>query len=139
MVPVYRDWDTTINEGHVPKMVYTTYLHPGVEKDIILHKKRKTYITCIYGNVKVTTYEEGKMQTSILNFSKAENLLDLLIIEPNIPIKIDNLSDHMSILLNCPTPSWHPDDEDTYKFKSWEEYDKCLDSKIIKQEWYQEA
>lgn len=127
MVPAYRDWDIDINEGHIPKMVYATYLNPGVKKDIILHKKRRTYITCIYGKVNVTTYENGEKKSKILNFLDAENFLDLLIIDPGIPLKIDNMSEGLSILLNCPTPSWHPADEDTYKFKSWKDYIECLD------------
>ena len=39
MVPVYKDWDSEINEGYKPAMVYATYLNPGVEKDIIVHTR----------------------------------------------------------------------------------------------------
>ena len=34
-------------------------------------------------------------------------------IPSNVPIKIYNVSKNTSILINCPNPSWHPDDPDT--------------------------
>jgi hypothetical protein len=126
MVPVYRDWDKETNEGHVPKMVYTTYLNPGVEKDIILHKNRKTYITCIYGKVKVQIFKNNNIIEKELNFDDNENFIDLLIIDPNIPIKYKNISNNVSILLNCPSPSWHPKNEDTYKAKNWKDIKEVL-------------
>ena len=127
MVPIYRDWDKETNEGHIPKMVYATYLKPGVEKDIILHKERSAYISCIYGKVKAYTYENDKVVEHDLDFENSEESLNLLIIEPNIPLKLVNKSDSMSILINCPSPAWHPENQDTFKFKSWEDYLKCQD------------
>lgn len=118
MVPLYKNWEHEINEGHVPEMVYTSYLLPGVKKDIILHKKRKTYIACIFGSVKV----ESKEQIFNLNFENCENEISLLIADPGVPLKFENNSENTSIILNCPSPSWHPDDEDTYKYKNWKEY-----------------
>lgn len=118
MVPVYKDWEKDVNENHVPKMVYASYLLPGTKKDIILHKKRKTYITCIFGSVKV----ESIGVDYILDFENAKNEINLLIAEPSVPLKFENNSENMSIILNCPSPSWHPDDEDTYKYKNWKEY-----------------
>lgn len=126
MVPVYKNWDKITNEGHVPEMVYTSYLNPGVKKDIILHKNRKTYITCIFGKIKVETLENDKITEFLLDFDNKKDFINLLIIKPNIPICYTNMSENISILLNCPSPSWHPENEDTYKAKSWKEIKEIL-------------
>jgi len=118
MLPVYKDWEKDVNENHVPKMVYASYLLPGTKKDIILHKKRKTYIACIFGSVKVESLEKEY----ILDFENCKDEINLLMAEPGVPLKFENNSENMSIILNCPSPSWHPDDEDTYKYKNWKEY-----------------
>lgn len=120
MVPIYRDWDHDINEGHSPKMVYATYLNEGVEKDIILHKRRKTYITCILGEVEVTSISKDEISKEILSFND-EGCINLLLAEPGTPLRFKNLSKGVSILINCPDPSWHPQNTDTYKYKDWKE------------------
>ena len=124
MIPVYRDWDEETNEKYIPKMVYTTILNPNVEKDIILHKNRKAYMTCVSGNVLVEALVENKIKSYSLKFDEEVDFINLLIIENNIPIKIKNLSNLQSIVLNCPTPAWHPEDQDTFKFKTWDDYRK---------------
>ena len=53
-----------------------------------------------------------------------KDFINLIIIENNIPVRIKNLSESESIILNCPSPAWHPENQDTIKFKSWEEYRK---------------
>ena len=122
MIPVYRDWDKETNEGHIPKMVYTTVLNKGVEKDIILHRNRSAYMTCISGHVVVYAMIKNRIVSYNLKFENENDFINLLIIENNIPIKIKNLSNSESIVLNCPSPAWHPDNQDTIKFKTWEEY-----------------
>jgi len=122
MVPAYRDWDVATNEGHVPKMVYVTYLEPGVEKDIILHKNRKTYITCIHGKVSASSFQDGKEISHELNFENAIDEISLLIANPGEPLLFKNKSSGVSMLLNCPSPAWHPDNQDTYKYETWEDY-----------------
>ncbi len=120
MVPIYRDWDTEINEGHVPRMVYATYLNKGVEKDIILHKNRKTYIACILGTVEVSSKSNNKERKVILSFEEEEKI-NLLLADPGTPLKFKNIGNSTAILLNCPDPAWHPEDHDTYRFKDWSE------------------
>ena len=122
MVPVYRSWDKLTNEGHVPEMVYATYLTKGVVKDVILHKERTGYMTCLYGKVRVEFYNGKEVRDIVLDFEGAESEMDLIILEPGTPIKISNISDDISIVLNCPSPSWHPENQDTFKFNSWEGY-----------------
>ena len=124
MVPVYRDWDLDINDGYVPRMIYTTTLNPGVVKDIILHENRKAYMTCISGHVLVEALIDDSIQNYNLKFENEKDFINLIIIENNIPVRIKNLSESESIILNCPSPAWHPENQDTIKFKSWEEYRK---------------
>lgn len=122
MIPIYRDWDSQINEGHVPKMVYSTVLNPGVAKDIIYHERRTSYITCVFGEVVVETLENGVLDSSLMSTFDYE-CVDLLIVGKSVPLRIINSSNTShAVVINCPSPSWHPDDQDTIKFKSWEEF-----------------
>lgn len=119
MIPIYRDWDIDVNHQHQPKMVYATTLLPGVIKDIILHERRSAYMTCIQGSVKIELLVNGLLEEVVLDYENSENEINLLLISPGIPIKIHNMSDNLSIIINCPSPSWHADDPDTMKFKNW--------------------
>ena len=121
MIPIYRDWDHAINDGHIPKMVYATTVDGKIRKDIILHQKRTSYMTCIQGIVKIEFMEDDIINTVLLN-SEQDKEITMVIIEPGVPIQIENLSDDRSIIVNCPSPSWHPDDQDTLKFKNWSEF-----------------
>lgn len=119
MIPIYREWDFDTNKHHQPKMVYATTLNPGINKDIILHERRSGYMTCIQGSVKVEIMNESAIEEVILDYENSENEINLLLIEPNVPIRICNNSSNVSIIINCPDPSWHPDNQDTLKFKNW--------------------
>jgi len=119
MIPIYRDWDHEINLYHQPKMVYATTLKPGVTKDIILHERRSAYMTCIQGSVKIELLVNNCLEEVVLDYENSKNEINLLLISPGIPIKIHNMSDDLSIIINCPDPAWHADDPDTIKFKNW--------------------
>lgn len=121
MIPIYRDWDHSTNEGHKPQMVYATAVDPKIRKDIILHQKRTSYMTCIQGIVKIDLMKDDVISTVLLDAEK-DNEINMVIIEPGIPIQIENLGENRSIIINCPSPAWHPDDQDTLKFKDWREF-----------------
>lgn len=123
MIPIYRNWDHETNEGHEPKMVYATTLQPKVEKDIILHERRAAYMTCIQGVVELEAFVDGSTKLFLLNAKEDTNgHIDLLIVPANVPIKLSNKTNELAIVINCPSPSWHPDDPDTIKFKNWSEF-----------------
>ena len=125
MIPIYRNWDNETNEGHEPKMVYATMIMSKTEKDIILHERRIAYMTCIQGVVELETHIENTIKTTLLSSKEAVNgMIDLVIIPANIPIKLSNHGDETAIIINCPSPSWHPNDPDTIKFKNWSEFKK---------------
>ena len=122
MILIYRDWDLSTNDGHVPKMVYATTLDPSIKKDIILHQRRTSYLTCIQGTIKIEFMEDNVIKEVILDASSSNEYIDLALISPNIPIKLENMCNNISIVINCPSPSWHPDDQDTIKFKNWSDF-----------------
>lgn len=123
MIPIYRNWDSEINEGHEPKMIYATTIGPGIEKDIILHERRVAYMTCIQGDVELEAYVEDTIKTFLLSSKEdSNNTIDLVIIPANVPIKLSNRGQQLAVVINCPSPSWHPDNPDTIKFKNWSEF-----------------
>lgn len=125
MIPIYRNWDNQTNEGHEPKMVYATTIAPRIEKDIILHERRVAYMTCIQGDVEIETHTDDTTKMFLLSSKEdANNMIDLAIIPANVPIKLSNRGEELAIIINCPSPSWHPDDPDTIKFKNWSEFKK---------------
>ena len=125
MFPIYRNWDSSHN-NHIPKMVYATTINNKVEKDIILHKHRTTFLTCIKGEVSMELLVDNEIIEIILNGPDFESP-NILLLEPDIPFKIKNNSNDEAVLINCPSPSWHPEKQDTFKFKSWEEYKNWLE------------
>jgi len=124
MIPIYRDWDVEINEGHQPKMVYASTLLPKKEKEIILHKRRTAYLTCIHGRIILEAKIGNNFELfNLSEMADASNQIDLLIIPENIPIKIKNPGNATATLINCTSPSWHADDPDTIKFRNWKEFE----------------
>ena len=119
LVPVYKDWESW-HSGYEVKMVYHTSIAPGVSKGPILHKKRRGMMSCIYGDVSVTCLVDGKLKTYRLSEGEKKYIL---MIPKNIPNVITNNSDSKeALIMNLPDRSWHPDDEDTEKFSSWENF-----------------
>ena len=66
--------------------------------------------------------EDNEIKEAILDATIYNDSIDLALISPNIPIQLENLTDETAIIINCPSPSWHPDDQDTIKFKSWSDF-----------------
>ena len=120
LFPIYKDWDP-VHDSYSPKMVYATTILPGVAKGPILHRRRKGFITCLSGNIVIECLVDKKIEKySILNNDGTRNIL---IIPENTPNLIRNISNkETAILMNLPSKSWHPEDEDTEKFKSWKDF-----------------
>lgn len=130
LFPIYRNWDAW-HHGHEPKMVYATTILPGVRKDIILHERRTAMITAIQGNVKLRCRLPNShliYEVWLRNEDTEES--NVVKIEPGIPIELINDSKNTAIVINAPNPSWHPDDPDTIKFKTWEEYDAHIEKEL---------
>lgn len=121
LFPVYRDWDEWHN-GYVPKMAYISIMRPETKKGVILHKKRTAYITAISGNI-ILEYANNKTLIQTILSDEIKNDHWIIKIPPNVPIMLYNKSiNSQAIILNLPSPAWHPDDQDTYKFNDWASY-----------------
>lgn len=127
MIPIYHDYNTW-NLGYVPKMCYATTMAPGTSKDVILHQRRTAYLTAITGNV-ILLYADPNVDTVhrvYMNIEDTEEGKDttwVTMVEPNTAISLVNTSNKsIAVIVNLPSPAWHPDDEDTTKFKGWQEY-----------------
>lgn len=119
MYPIFRDWDSII-PGYKPSMVYATSISPGCTKGPILHNKRTGYLTSIGGKTDIEYYEDGKLKRENLNNGTGE--IYVAIIPPGIPIKFINNDTKESLVINLPDIAWHPENQDTEKFKDWGEY-----------------
>ena len=120
MMPIYRDWDDSHN-GHSPKMVYATTMNPSTNKGPILHMERYEFVTAISGVVNVELMIDNKFV--IYSLRDREGNSNILKIPPGIPKIFSNISkDECAVIINAPSKAWHPDNPDTFKFTSWEEY-----------------
>lgn len=125
LFPIYKDWEEW-HGGYEPKMVYVTTLNPGVIKGPILHKKRRGLITAISGTV-ILVARIGTEFESIFLHGQWDETGDLqraswvVEIPANVPFVLHNKANWPAIIINCPDRAWHPDDEDTIKFDSWED------------------
>ena len=124
LIPIYKDWEDW-HEEYIPKMAYITTIAPGIEKGPILHHKRKGLMMAYSGHVVVECKIGDEIISYLLNDGK--NCRKILLIPAGIPNKICNLSSTSNaIILNLPSKAWHPDDEDTQKFSSWEELNEQI-------------
>ena len=119
LTPVYKDWEDW-HAGYEVKMAYHTSIGPGISKGPILHERRKGLMSCVSGEVSVVCLVNGILKTYKLVDGEKKYIL---LIPEGIPNMIINTSqDKEAVILNLPSKAWRPDDEDTVKFKSWEEY-----------------
>ena len=119
LLPLYKDWEEW-NNGYQPKMVYATTINPGVTKGPILHERRRGLITAIQGEVKIEMKIDGKVHYGMLCGPGGRDNVQVEI-PAGIPFTLTNLDDmNPAIIINIPDKAWHPDDEDTIKFDSWE-------------------
>jgi len=122
MFPIYRDWDP-VHEGYVPKMVYATTMNPGTTKGPILHLQRDEFVTAISGQVDVEFLIGGVTKVYTLRNEEGSNILK---ISAGIAKRFINRSNDIAVIVNLPSKSWHPDNEDTFKFKNWKEYETFI-------------
>ena len=117
LTPVYKDWEDW-HAGYEVKMVYYTTIGPGISKGPILHERRRGFMSCISGVASVVCLVNGKLKTYKLVDGDKKFIL---LIPEGTPNMIVNESDESeAIILNLPSKAWHPEDEDTIKFESWE-------------------
>tara|TARA_B100000035_G_C20864811_1_gene493464 strand:+ start:374 stop:814 length:441 start_codon:yes stop_codon:yes gene_type:complete len=127
MFPIYRDWDKDVHEDLVPEMVYVTTIEPGLKKDIIYHKKRKTFITSVQGKLLIEILSGNKIEKFYLSNENTDSNHKIAMINPKIAFRLINQGDKLAIVVNCPTHSWKPNSKEMIKFNNWEEFKKWKD------------
>jgi dTDP-4-dehydrorhamnose 3,5-epimerase-like enzyme len=118
LTPIYKEWEDW-HKGYSIKMAYTTSLRPAVVKGPILHERRGGMISCVYGDVTVECMYDNKIVE--YNLGNKEKRYVLLIPAGTPNRIINNSSEDNALILNLPNKAWHPKDEDTIKFKSWDD------------------
>jgi dTDP-4-dehydrorhamnose 3,5-epimerase-like enzyme len=118
LTPIYKDWEEWHN-GYEVKMVYHTSVGPGISKGPILHERRRGLISCISGDVSVVCLINGNLKTYKLSSGEKKFIL---MIPENIPnMIVNNSQTEEALIMNLPDKAWHPTDEDTIKFSSWDD------------------
>ena len=119
LFPIYKDWEEW-HGGYDPKMVYATTLNPGAVKGPILHKKRRGLITAIQGIVVLQCKIDGEIHAYFLRHKNGTAYV--FEIPAGVPFTLENQDPMLpAIIINCPDRAWHPDDEDTIKYDSWDD------------------
>ena len=111
LIPILSIHDSSKLNGHFPEQVYLTTILPGQQKGPHLHKIRTGCFTCIKGDVKIITKENGKYEEF---FSGESHSYRTILIPANVTALLVNVSSHEAFVLNMPCPAWHPDMDDEY-------------------------
>lgn len=111
LVPIYNIHDKFHEEGKEPQQVYLTVVSPGTIKGPHLHYIRTGCFTCIKGDVKIITKEDGKYCEYM---SGEHNNYASIIITTGTPAVIQNVGSEDAYMLNMPSPAWTPDMHDEF-------------------------
>lgn len=110
LIPIINILDGFIDPEEWPKQVYCTVASPGEIKGPHLHKERYGLFTCIRGNIKIVTREDGDYKEY---FSGEDHSFRTIYVPAGIPSALVNISREDAYILNMPCPSWsaeNPDD-----------------------------
>ncbi len=111
LIPIINVHDKFIADAQWPKQVYCTVVKPGEVKGPHLHRKRWGLFTCVRGNVKVVVRVDDEYQKY---FSGDDYYYQTIQVPAGIPAALVNIGDIDAYILNMPSPSWHPDDQDDW-------------------------
>ncbi len=118
LVPIYNVHDRLPggeSDGAEPQQVYCTAIAPHAIKGPHLHHVRTGRFTCLHGNVRLVVKTPAGYDEY---FSGQDH--DYLTVEvpPGVAVALQNLGGSDALVLNMPSPAWHPDmhDEHTADF-----------------------
>lgn len=111
LIPIYNIHDGFHEEGKEPQQVYLTVVNKGTIKGPHLHYIRTGFFTCIKGNIKIITKENG---IYCEYFSGESHNYLSVIINTGTPAVIQNIGDEDAFVLNMPSPAWTPVMKDEY-------------------------
>lgn len=111
LIPIINVHEDFVNKDQWPQQVYCTVAKPGEIKGPHLHNKRWGLFTCIKGDVKIVIKIETKYEEK---FSGENHNFSTIQVPAGVPSALVNVGECDAYILNMPSPSWHPDDQDDW-------------------------
>jgi dTDP-4-dehydrorhamnose 3,5-epimerase-like enzyme len=111
LIPIINVHEHFVDEEQWPQQVYCTVVEPSKVKGPHLHHMRWGLFTCIRGNVKVVVKGDEGFEEYLTGDDHEYRTIQ---VPAGIPAAIVNMGDEDAYVLNMPTPSWHPDDQDDW-------------------------
>lgn len=111
LIPIINVHENFVDQQQWPQQVYCTVAKPKEIKGPHLHKKRWGLFTCIKGNVKIVIKIDNEY---VEKFSGEDYNFATIQVPAGIPSALVNIGDADAYILNMPSPSWHPDDQDDW-------------------------
>lgn len=111
LIPIINVHENFVQPDQWPKQVYCTVAKSGEVKGPHLHKKRWGLFTCIKGNVKIVIKVDNEY---IERFTGEDHNFATIQVPAGIPSALINIGSDDAYILNMPSPSWHPEDQDDW-------------------------
>ena len=111
LVPIWN-----VLDGPQVDQVYLTVIAPGAVKGPHLHMKRRGLVKVIVGRVKLVI--RGKESGIYLSTGMGVET-DPIPVSPGTPAALYNIGEGEAYVLNMPSTSWRPDDQDEHEVKGW--------------------
>lgn len=121
IVSLWKDWETILPKQ--PKQVYLNVCEPGQVKGPHLHKQRWQQYACLFGKGRIVVkYGKGDYEEIDVDADLAPVVV---VIPAGTASAIQATGKKDFVLLNMPSPAWHPENQDDhpvefddYKWKS---------------------
>ena len=119
LVPIINEIEEFVEEEQWPRQVYCTVVAKGQVKGPHLHYKRWGLFTCIKGDVKIVVRVDEEYEEY---FSGENHSFRTIQVPAGVPAALVNIGKDDAYVLNMPSPSWRPDDQDDWDVE-FEDYD----------------
>jgi dTDP-4-dehydrorhamnose 3,5-epimerase len=111
LIPIINVHENFVEPSQWPQQVYCTVAKPNEIKGPHLHKKRWGLFTCIKGNVKIVIRVDNQY---VEKFTGEDYNFATIQVPAGTPSALVNIGEADAYILNMPSPSWHPDDQDDW-------------------------
>lgn len=106
-------WNTL--DGPRVDQVYLTVINQGAMKGPHLHYKRRGLFKVISGSVLLVI----RNQYGVYLSTEVNVDMDPIPVSPGVPAALYNLGVGDAYVLNMPSPTWRPDDQDEWPVEGW--------------------